>query len=84
VQVDLERAVKRTSVTPPAFDALSTICTHQGCDAAVTTGNIIECPCHGSRYASDGTVINGPATQPLARLVASYDQQTDELTITSS
>jgi Rieske Fe-S protein len=82
VQVDLERAVKRTSATPPEFLALSTICTHQGCDAAVAAGNVIDCPCHNSRFASDGTVINGPATVPLPRLGTSYDAQTDELTIT--
>lgn len=83
VQVDLERAVKRTSSAPDSFFALSTICTHQGCDAAVAPGNIIACPCHGSRYASDGTVINGPAPRPLAQLTASYNPQTDELTLTS-
>src|SRR5207237_3849454 len=41
-----ERAVKRTDATTPAFFALSLICTHQGCDTAVTTNNNIECPCH--------------------------------------
>jgi Rieske Fe-S protein len=82
VQVDLERAVVRTnSTTPPTFLGLSLICTHQGCDTSVTTSNIIECPCHGSRYSNDGSVINGPATQPLVQLATTYNEQTDELTI---
>ncbi|HEY7234517.1 MAG TPA: Rieske (2Fe-2S) protein [Gemmatimonadaceae bacterium] len=81
VQVQLERAVVRTDPAAPSFRALSLICTHQGCDAAVTTTNIIECPCHGSRYDNTGAVINGPATQALAVIPSSYNPQTDELTI---
>jgi hypothetical protein len=41
-------------------------CTHQGCvlrrDEAMGTW---DCPCHGSRFEMNGTVIQGPATQPL-------------------
>lgn len=85
VQVDLERAVKRTGGN--AFLALSLICTHQGCDAGVTTTNIVECPCHGSRFTSDGTVINGPDNSapstiaPLTQLPTAFDAQTNQLTI---
>src|SRR3954463_3874197 len=85
VQIDLDRAVARTGAT--TFRALSTICTHQGCDAAVTSSNIIECPCHQSRFNVDGSVINGPDGAPastirsLAVLPTSYNAQTDQLTI---
>jgi Rieske Fe-S protein len=81
-----ERAVKRVDTTPTFF-ALSLICTHQGCDADVIPTNIVECPCHHSRFNNDGTVINGPdgapstSIQPLSQLSTSYDPQTDELTI---
>jgi len=78
-QVDLERAAVRTGAA--SFLGLSTICTHQGCDAAVTTSNIIECPCHGSQFSNDGSVIRGPAATSLAQLATSYNAQTDELTI---
>jgi Rieske Fe-S protein len=79
VQIDLERAVKRIDAS--TFFGLSMICTHQGCDAGVTAANIVECPCHGSRFTSNGDVINGPALTPLQRLTTSYNTQTDELTI---
>jgi Rieske Fe-S protein len=45
----------------------SATCTHMGC---VIHWNPFEkcwdCPCHGSHFAPDGQVLNGPALQPLA------------------
>lgn len=56
-----------TQPTKDTFKAFSSVCTHQGCAVgSVEKGEII-CPCHGSTFAvADGSVINGPATQPLA------------------
>ena len=48
------------------FAALSPICTHQGCTVEVE-GAYLVCPCHGSTYARDGTVVRGPAPLPLRR-----------------
>jgi hypothetical protein len=46
---------------------LSAACTHVGC---IVHWNSFEkcwdCPCHGSQFQPDGTVLNGPAITPLA------------------
>lgn len=47
----------------------SAICTHVGC---IVHWNSFEkcwdCPCHGSMFLPDGTVINGPAVSPLGKV----------------
>jgi len=45
----------------------SAACPHLGC---LVHWNSFEqcwdCPCHGSQFAPDGAVLNGPAVKPLA------------------
>ena len=47
----------------------SVVCTHLGC---IVHWNGLErcwdCPCHGSQFATGGSVLNGPAVRPLARV----------------
>jgi cytochrome b6-f complex iron-sulfur subunit len=66
-----------------AFRAVSAVCTHLGCTVHAEVQQVagtaaddarphaqvqqFVCPCHGSRYRSDGTNESGPAPRPLAR-----------------
>ncbi len=46
--------------------AFTRICTHLGCTPALPDEtHQMTCPCHGSVYAFDGSVIQGPAERPL-------------------
>jgi nitrite reductase/ring-hydroxylating ferredoxin subunit len=48
--------------------ALSPRCTHLGCLVAWNGADRMwECPCHGSCFAGDGTLLEGPATRDLER-----------------
>jgi len=57
-----------------AVHAVSITCTHMGCtlhwNGAETSW---DCPCHGSRFATDGGVLNGPAVEPLEHIHVDAD-----------
>lgn len=53
--------------------AYSARCPHAGCIVSAASKEF-DCPCHGSSFrVADGSVITGPARDPLARLAAAID-----------
>ena len=49
--------------------AVSVTCTHLGCTLAFNDAETSwDCPCHGSRFTTDGEIICGPAVRMLDRL----------------
>ncbi|MEZ5205428.1 MAG: FAD-dependent oxidoreductase [Acidimicrobiales bacterium] len=48
-------------------DAPTPTCTHLGCRLVSNAAEASwDCPCHGSRFDTDGAVLEGPAVEPLA------------------
>lgn len=65
------RIYTRLDATGAPF-VLSATCTHLGCTVQWNAqAGEFQCPCHGGRFAPDGTVLGGPPPKPLRRLEAS-------------
>jgi len=62
--------------------AMSSRCTHKLCVLSNATDHL-HCKCHGSDFAYDGTVQDGPADWPLGRFGISVNDQGHVLVDTS-
>ena len=62
------------------LDVFAINCSHLGCSVALNKdAKSFDCPCHGSRFHLDGTVLRGPAAAPLSHLT--WKQGADAQTI---
>ena len=50
--------------SPDGLYAISSVCTHLGCNVKRNAAGF-QCPCHGSRFDAHGRVVKGPAPAPL-------------------
>ncbi len=72
-------AVRSSETT---FTTLTAVCTHSGCSVKYVKANDdFACPCHGSKFAIDGSVTRGPAARDLTPYLNTFDALTSTLTI---
>ena len=66
--------------TKGGFNGLTITCTHRGSEVHLNRPeDTLDCPSHGSRFRTDGTVLEGPARKPLRSYLV--DLQGDRLRI---
>lgn len=59
--------VVRNPANKTKLVAVNATCTHKGCAVDWNAKDqVFLCPCHASKFKPDGSVVNGPASQPLA------------------
>ena len=67
---------KPGSLVPDTSYAMTSTCTHAGCDM-IADGRVnaqgVMCGCHNSRFDPNGRVKSGPARQPLQHFAVSVD-----------
>jgi cytochrome b6-f complex iron-sulfur subunit len=73
-----------TRISSTQAVAVSTVCTHAGCQLNSYDSGSQEysCPCHGSVFSATGSVVQGPAGQALASYTGTIDSTGITFTIT--
>jgi len=59
-------------VSQGTINAMTAICTHEGCTINEFGNSVFQCECHGSQFSTSGAVVRGPATQPLRRFNTTF------------
>lgn len=63
-----------------SVSAFTATCTHQQCTVTGFTEGVFQCPCHGSRYDTNGAVVRGPSTTNLRRFNATITNDVISIT----
>jgi Rieske Fe-S protein len=65
------------------FVAIDAICSHAQCTLATFDASAEQfgCPCHGSTFAADGAVVDGPAATDLAAFDTEYDPDAETVRV---
>jgi Rieske Fe-S protein len=66
---------------PDGIEIFSARCTHLGCMINHIKNDRLVCPCHGSEYLSDGSVIKGPSKEPLRKLNYTFDREKEAIIV---
>jgi Rieske Fe-S protein len=61
--------------------ALSSRCPHLGCQIDRLDGEALVCPCHGSRFSTEGRLLAGPAREGLATLTHRRERGAETLVV---
>lgn len=57
------------------YSALGGYCDHEGCEVGPSATGF-QCPCHGARFAIDGALLSGPATDDMPAFQTTFDGET--------
>lgn len=78
----LMRSLLITHTDDGRYHAFDAWCTHQGCTITPSPApgvDVLECPCHDSKFSKDGTRLSGPA--PVGLVEYALEQRGDSLVI---
>jgi len=62
-------------------NVFSSRCTHLGCKINHLQNSELQCPCHGSSFMLDGSVVKGPALRALDKLEFEIGETRDRITV---
>jgi cytochrome b6-f complex iron-sulfur subunit len=63
------------------FNALTAVCTHEGCSVTGIANQTFVCPCHGSQFSASGSVVKGPASRALQSFPSTFANNVVTVTV---